>query len=108
MYDLISIMCCHKNCGIIFCMPHEWVDMRRGDNALFYCPSGHQQNFKESSKMDNLKKIIAQKDRLIHFERNQKESAQRSLATTKGVVTKLKNKAAQTLIVMKETPARKG
>lgn len=34
-----------RTCGVLFAMPVTFQDMRREDERVFYCPSGHGQRY---------------------------------------------------------------
>lgn len=88
-------------CGCIFGMTPHFIRGRRENGGTFYCPNGHQLTFGES-EMDQLRKRIAEKEKVI-VQKNQridqivegKREVERSLIATKGVVTRLKNRAGK-------------
>lgn len=99
-----TIVCC--DCGIQFVVPENWHRKRLEDKRTFWCPNGHQQAYVKS-KVDKLaeelsraRQQLAQKDDEIQKERDRVYQVtetlafrERQLATTKGVVTKLKKRA---------------
>ena len=89
--------CC--NCGVVFGVPAGYRNNRRKDKKAFYCPNGHGQSYKESEadqlrrERDRLQQRLAQKDDDIKFQRQLRETAERSASAYKGQVTKLKRRA---------------
>lgn len=87
-------------CGVVFAVTAEFDQRRRASGNAFYCPNGHtlvysgrtlptvEVELKEAKARQRQAELTAQ------FEREQAESALRSLAATKGVVTRLKRRAA--------------
>ena len=87
-------------CGIEFSMPAHFVNTRRKDGKSFYCPNGHSQHYAESEadklrrERDRLKQEQAwYEDRLKHH-REERERAERSASARKGVITRMKKRAA--------------
>lgn len=96
------ITCCHKGCGLTFAVPKTWEDKRREDHTWWYCPNGHQQHFSgktEAEKLqlerDRLAQRIAERDDEIRAERERRESVERSLTATRGVITRIKNRVGK-------------
>jgi len=83
-------------CGVVFALPTTYVSRRRDDGLTFYCPNGHLLSYTGGDK-----KRIRDLEANLEFVRGQRdgqerraEAALRSLSATKGVVTKLKKRAA--------------
>jgi RNase P subunit RPR2 len=91
------ITCC--DCGIAFHVPDQWLESRRSDKKVFYCPNGHQQAFTQSEadrlrlERDRLKQQLAQKDDEIAWQREQRKIGDRRVIAAKGQITRLKNRA---------------
>lgn len=91
--------CC--NCGMQFGLTTDYQKRRRRDGESFYCPSGHPQSYTES-EIDKLKKQVRQKNEALERERGWRRQAeedhehtQRRLTSTKGVVTRIKNRVSK-------------
>jgi len=91
---------CYK-CGIGFLVPTHWVSKRREDHESFWCPNGHSQHFPAKSEAELLREqlIRAQQraDQIDAYRRTEtaeKEHAQRRLAATQGVVTRVKRRVS--------------
>lgn len=87
-------------CGIPFGVRKTFEDARRSDKRSFFCPNGHSLSYTES-EADRLRKALeTQKQQNARLadearEANQRaEDARRATAAQKGVVTRLKNRAA--------------
>ena len=81
-------------CGIWFAMPDWYVEERKRDRKGFNCPNGCSRIFTGQTREQKLKSEVARlKDRVVE-ERQRKQDAKRSLSATKGVVTRMKNRAA--------------
>lgn len=56
------------NCGIRFGVPTHYLESRREDKKIFYCPNGHDLSYQESlldkvsRERDQLKQQLARKD----------------------------------------------
>lgn len=86
-------------CGIIFSVPANWVESRRRDHVTWYCPNGHPRAFLGETREQ---KRIRQLEEDAKWYRDRAESAasdrdqaRRSLAATKGVLTRTKNRIAK-------------
>jgi hypothetical protein len=85
-------------CGIVFGITTELEKRRREDGKTFYCPNGHN-NVYTQNELDRARKQVEQlKDSVTFFQRrlrdesNAHEGTRRSLAATKGQLTKVKNR----------------
>ncbi|CAD7023307.1 hypothetical protein REJC140_00162 [Pseudorhizobium endolithicum] len=93
-----TIICCR--CGIRFDVSKTWKAARLNDKATFYCPNGDAQHFTESEldrvrrERDRLKQQIAERDDSIARARQRADAAERSASARKGVITRLKRRAA--------------
>lgn len=89
-------------CGIAFAMSEKFTKDRRDDHKTFYCPSGHSNYFAGKSEGEKLREQLAEKERVLEWERSQRRHAQaesitrfHQLRSVKGVVTRQKNKLAR-------------
>jgi hypothetical protein len=85
-------------------LPDElYVAARHSAEISFWCPYGHRQHFApgdtEEQKLrrerDRLKQQIAEKDDAISRERDLRATAERRVSAQRGVVTRLRNRAAK-------------
>lgn len=84
---------CFK-CGIAFGMPDDYKKKRLEDHKAFYCPNGHGQVYVDKTEAQKLREQLEVERRRLKYEREQKESVRRSLAATRGVLTRTKNRIA--------------
>jgi hypothetical protein len=87
--------CC--GCGIPFGMTQGFMDMRRNDGEIFYCPNGHSQHYAHSTKekLEDMKKALSNAQQDTRWWREEAESKAKSLSATKGQVTRIKNRIAK-------------
>lgn len=88
--DLVTETCI--NCGVIFALPSELKKHRLENKQNFYCPNGHSMVYTES-EAERLRRQLKQANENERWERQHRETAERSLAATRGVVTKLRRRA---------------
>lgn len=94
----ITVMDCPV-CGVVFGVTDEFVDCRRKDGASFYCPNAHSMSYGESAldkAQRDAARAKARADQLAAArddERRRREQVERSLAATRGQVTKLRKRA---------------
>lgn len=96
---LIEETCCA--CSMVFGMPADLADRARADSKVwFYCPAGHNQHYTEGRE-DKLRRQLAaarqQRDSAearLTATADQLQAAERSAAARKGVVTRMRNRAA--------------
>lgn len=88
-------------CGSHFAMPRELKRAARKDTGVwFFCPLGHRQHYKTSEADQVRADLAATERRLAAVEKSREwtekrlENTERRLSATRGVVTKLKNRAA--------------
>lgn len=101
--SLITLTC-HR-CKSSFGIPDELYRsaLAYREKVSFYCPYGHPQCFvtgeTEETKLrrerDRLKQSLAEKDDTIRAWIDRKESVERQLSATKGVVTRIKNRVGR-------------
>ena len=95
--------CC--NCGVQFAMTAAFQKTKRQNRTWFYCPNGHSQHYTGETEAERIKreaeKKIASLERSLEWEKDSfrraaadRDAAYNSLRATKGVVTKLKKRAA--------------
>jgi hypothetical protein len=98
------------SCGQLFAPTVDFVNRRQQDGALFYCPSGHPQLFSASTKEKleaaeaentKLKKSLEQTRTMLRDveewaeeQHRERRAVERSLAGTRGAVTRLKKRVA--------------
>lgn len=100
--DTLVVKQCGE-CGIMFAMPERFDAecQKRGPSQSFYCPNGHCRVYRETEAERLKKQVVAlnaridQKDAAIRTEREQRYATERSLQATKGVVTRIKRRAAK-------------
>ncbi len=88
------------DCEIPFALPSSLHRSRKQDGGSFWCPNGHKIGYSESENA-RLRKELKAKERQRKFldgalthARDQQQAAERSAAARKGVITRLKNRAA--------------
>ena len=84
-----TLRCC--SCDILFAMPQRMVEARQRDGALFYCPCGHPQSWRDT-EADGLRKRLASAEARALHEQDQRRAAERSNAALRGVVTRTKRR----------------
>lgn len=97
----LACHCCHEECGVPIVMPASMEkDLRRSHN-FFHCVNGHSQHFSGTSEEERLRKLIDKErewriaqERETERQREFKIAAQHRERAQKGVVTRLKNRAA--------------
>jgi hypothetical protein len=95
-------------CGILHAIPQEIEQESRRNGRSWYCPNGHYIGYSDTevkrlqAELDKQKIQLSQKEADARFWRDRnaaleedKERAERSLAATKGVVTKLRKRVGQ-------------
>lgn len=89
-----------NGCHIMYGVPAGFLEDRRRTGDVFYCPNGCQRVYRET-EADRLKAELAkQAQRLEQAEtiageyRERARSAERRLTANRGVITRLKNRAA--------------
>jgi len=97
--ELVTDTCC--KCGIVFAVPARFQNERRRDHATFYCPSGHPLHYGAESPEEKLRRDLnRQRQNNAYLEdeakrqRERAEASERQAAARKGVITRLKKRAA--------------
>lgn len=95
--DTLYVFNCSA-CGVLMGVPTQWDQARRQDLRSIFCPNGHTMSYRESPKDVTIRQLTASRD--YHRsdaarERQQAESAKRSAAAARGVVTRIKKRIAK-------------
>lgn len=80
-------------CGIPFGLPTSFRDSRQTDGRKFYCPNGCHINYGTHTEIDRLKKQLDYAHTQAARVREDLAAERKSHASTKGKVTKLRNRA---------------
>lgn len=93
------ITCCREGCGVQFGVTTGFEDRHRQTHNVFYCPNGHSQYFPGETEAEKLKRELEQKERQLKWAneykdeyREQRDKLTRKLTTTKGHITRIKNR----------------
>jgi hypothetical protein len=88
-------------CGVLFGLPANLDAEFRKNHKNFYCPNGHEQHYSGKSEAEKLRdekvRLQSQLDQSqarADSWRARQEETERSLRSTKGVVTRIKNRVA--------------
>jgi hypothetical protein len=99
--DLITETCCRSDCGILFAVPADWQARKRRDHTNFYCPNGHDQHYVGKTEEEKLKEELKRTRENLEWHRERGDrladdnmTLARSRTALRGVVTKLRRKAA--------------
>lgn len=105
LLDLMFYVTDCDGCGVIFAITKQLEERRREDHKSFWCPNGHSMSFGENTKEKELREAKRKAEREEALRRDYQESlrvrneelkrTERSLAATKGVLTKTKKRAAK-------------
>jgi hypothetical protein len=89
-----------NGCHIMYGVPAGFLDDRRRTGDVFYCPNGCQRVYREN-EADRLRtelakqaKQLEQAETVAREYREQARSAERRLTANRGVITRMKNRAA--------------
>jgi hypothetical protein len=92
--EIVAIDCI--TCGIIFGLPEDYMNaLKRHAGKNFYCPNGHAQIFlgkSEKQQIKELKWVLEQAELRNRSTEDQLEASERSRASYKGQITKIKNR----------------
>lgn len=95
---LVVEECC--NCHVAFAMTQELKARKQDTHQTFYCPNGHGQSYLAETEAERLKRQLrsVEQDRDWYKKAEARQSterarAERSLAATKGVVTRMRKRA---------------
>ena len=87
---LESLEC--ANCCMTFGVPSRFVNDRRSDHKIFFCPSGHPSFYGGQSEVEKLRSQLTAKEAQLEWAEKARANAERSLSATKGVLTRTKNR----------------
>lgn len=65
--ELATEICC--KCGMCFAMTRDFMDRRRKDRAMFYCPAGHAQHYTGETEEQRLKRELERQQQITEAER---------------------------------------
>ncbi len=98
-FELVLETCCRTDCGMTFAIPRTWQKKRIEDHSHWFCPNGHEQRYtgqtEEAKLRAQLEREQADKARVqanLDEERRVVRATERRLASTRGVVTRVKNR----------------
>lgn len=89
--ELTEMEC--KTCGILYALPEAVRAERKSSGAVWYCPNGHQWWYKES-EADRYRNLYEQERQRAANWRDEYQVERAAHSTTKGQMTKLKNRVA--------------
>ena len=88
------------DCGVMWAMTTDYVESRRVDHKNFYCPNGHSWHYPQKTPAEKLQDKLTNTEIRLKTEiqccieaREETNALERSLRTTKGHVTRMKNQA---------------
>jgi len=90
--SLVNICC--ATCFVEFGIPQKMKEEKMDDHTAFFCPSGHKNFYLSDSDEDKLKNKLKIAEENRHRLYNRLESEKASHRTTRGHLTRLKNKQA--------------
>lgn len=90
------------NCGVWHAIPQVMFDNCVEEGGFWHCPNGHSRGYKEGRhereevrrERDRLKQAIAQKNDEIATERKRAEQAEKTAASERSNVVKLRKRAS--------------
>src|SRR4030095_11332018 len=92
-------VCCHKGCGVHFGLPYDLYEDLVKSHNWFYCPNGHNQHYVGKTEEEKLREELsrmtereADQRRLKEQAREETQRINRTLITTKGHITRVKNR----------------
>lgn len=91
VYTTLERVVCGQ-CGLQWAVDSRWLKERRDDGLTFYCPNGHQRVYRETEEA-RLKKRLEYAERYQSETQAELSAERKSHSTTKGKVTKLRNRA---------------
>lgn len=89
---LVTETCC--KCGTVFAMEQSLNKDRHKTGDSFYCPNGHSMIYRDTAaeKIKKMEKALEAERSNAQWWRKEAEAKARSLAATKGVLTRTKNR----------------
>jgi hypothetical protein len=92
--EFIVETCCYEGCGIEFCFPVSFWDIRWRDGKLYYCPNGHAQQYIHRKTLDEENKRLTEQlekeKQRTAFLQSSYDLAERRRVAAQGRVTKVK------------------
>lgn len=90
-------------CGVLVVLPQERVAHSRKVGGYFHCTNGHSQGWSKDEcddakvrrERDRLAQRVAERDDEIKRQRLLRETTERQLAATRGVVTRIRNRVGK-------------
>lgn len=80
------------NCGIVFWITLSFMEQRRKDHHIFYCPNGHSMYYSAKNKEETLKEQLVSLQRQFTICQNSVVALENTNRTLKGTITKMKKK----------------
>lgn len=88
------------DCGVVWGVPEQFLDLRRADGKTHFCPNGHRWYYSGETVEAKLRRELETTKNRVALERAARDQARAeandlaaSLRTTKGHVTRMRNKA---------------
>lgn len=81
------------SCSCLIALERDFMANRRRDHQSFYCPNGHSQHFLSETIEEKLKKELAEEQRRVAFEKNQRAAAERQLEAAQKDAERLRKRA---------------
>lgn len=85
-------------CGVTWFVPEGFIEGRRRNGQLFYCPNGHSWTYTETREQKLQKQLDAATARCskldadLSIRTDQRDFAERRIIATRGLVTRLKRR----------------
>ena len=89
---LVKEECC--SCGLIFGIEQQHRNDLIKSHKEFYCPNGHRQWYTAETREEKLERELQRERAKADQKEAEARELQNSLRTTKGHVTRIKNRAA--------------
>jgi hypothetical protein len=93
--DLTQLQC--GNCGVIHAIPTAMYASCRDEGGFWHCPNGHQRGWRDGANKTEMANLRRERDRLLQRvaqKDDEVKDREREVAAQKGLVTKLKKRAA--------------
>ena len=89
------------DCGVMWAMTAEYIESRRRDHKVFYCPNGCHRHYPQKTNEEKLreqltntkKRLVDEQECCIQAQEGWR-GAERQVSAYKGVVTKMRQKEA--------------
>lgn len=106
---IITEDCC--KCGMLFGMTEDFRNRKLADKTYFHCPAGHSQHYtgktdaqklrdaeeRHARELAKQRETTEQYQHWLRLEAERRKATERSLAATRGVVTRQRNKARKAM-----------